>query len=167
LALAEREFGIDVRLCPDMAFALDALPRRQPITDVVILARTDREASLPPAQTEVKTVDWLTDDPSIAIDLERRLRFSNRLPWLRRRLYKRLAFERVRRGCDLLGQGRAVVTDRLHAHILCLLMNIPHVLLDNAYGKLSAFYNTWTRSSPLARFESDFAQAIVKARSLS
>ena len=38
-----------------------------------------------------------------------------------------------------------VVTDRLHGHILCSLLDIPHVLLDNADQKLSAYHNTWTR----------------------
>ncbi len=164
--LATREFGGDVRLCPDMAFALGPLPRPAAVDELVILARTDQEAAVSRANVHAGTVDWLQDDPSAAIRLERRVRYSSRWPWLRRRLYARLAGERVRRGCRLLGRGRAVVTDRLHAHILCLLMDIPHVLLDNTYGKLSAFYETWTRSSPLATFEHDYARAIARARSL-
>jgi pyruvyl transferase EpsO len=166
-AFAEREFEIDVRLCPDMAFALAPLRRRRPATEVVVLARTDHESAGSASRASAETVDWLEDTASIAIELERKYRYSNRLAWMRRRLYERLARERVRRGCDILGRGRTVVTDRLHAHILCLLMSIPHVLLDNSYGKLSAFYNTWTRSSRLAAFETDFEQAIVKVRSLS
>jgi pyruvyl transferase EpsO len=56
----------------------------------------------------------------------------------------RLAAWRVRRGMRLLGTGARVVTDRLHAHILCLLLGIPHTTLDNSYGKLSTFIGTWT-----------------------
>ena len=41
--------------------------------------------------------------------------------------------------------GRVVVTDRLHGHILSTLLDIPHVLLDNADNKLSSYHNTWTR----------------------
>jgi pyruvyl transferase EpsO len=37
-----------------------------------------------------------------------------------------------------------VVTDRLHAHILCLLLGIPHAVLDNSYGKLTRFLDAWT-----------------------
>ena len=41
-------------------------------------------------------------------------------------------------------RGRVVITDRLHAHILCLLLGIPHAVLDNNYGKLSRFLDAWT-----------------------
>jgi pyruvyl transferase EpsO len=48
-----------------------------------------------------------------------------------------------------LSAGRVVVTDRLHGHILSLLLGIPHVVLDNSYGKLHQFVAAWTESSPL------------------
>lgn len=47
---------------------------------------------------------------------------------------------------------RAIITDRLHGHILCLIMGIPHVFLPNAYYKNEAFYNTWTRDISFCRF---------------
>jgi pyruvyl transferase EpsO len=47
----------------------------------------------------------------------------------------------------LLAAGRRVVTDRLHGHILCLLVGIPHCLYDNSYGKNREFYRAWTSSS--------------------
>ena len=49
-------------------------------------------------------------------------------------LYARLASERLATGLHLLGGAGAVVTDRLHAHILSLLAGVPHVLRDNATG---------------------------------
>jgi pyruvyl transferase EpsO len=42
-----------------------------------------------------------------------------------------------------------VVTNRLHGHILCVLLGIPHFVSDNSYGKLSAFHGDWTHESPL------------------
>ncbi|MEG8022012.1 polysaccharide pyruvyl transferase family protein [Sphingomonas aerolata] len=63
--------------------------------------------------------------------------------------YERLARARVARGLTLLSRGRQIVTDRLHAHILALLLGIPHVALDNEYGKLSAYIAAWTAPSPL------------------
>ncbi|KAK7091508.1 hypothetical protein V1264_009178 [Littorina saxatilis] len=48
-------------------------------------------------------------------------------------------------GLAILQQGRVLVTDRLHGHILSVLLDIPHVLLDNCHQKLSSFHNTWTR----------------------
>jgi len=38
---------------------------------------------------------------------------------------------RLRRGCDVLSQGRVVIADRLHGHILSLLLGLPHVLMNN------------------------------------
>jgi pyruvyl transferase EpsO len=58
--------------------------------------------------------------------------------------YEAAAKARVLRGCRLLSSGRVVITDRLHAHILCLLLGIPHSVLDNTYGKLGRFLDTWT-----------------------
>jgi pyruvyl transferase EpsO len=37
-----------------------------------------------------------------------------------------------------------VITDRLHAHLLALLLDIPHAALDNSYGKLGRFLDAWT-----------------------
>ena len=58
--------------------------------------------------------------------------------------YNRLAERRLSTGLRLLSRGEIVVTDRLHAHILCLLLGIPHVVLDNSYGKISTFIDAWT-----------------------
>ena len=47
LQTARRDFQCDVRVCPDMAFALPAIPRPAPIsTDLVVLARTDMESQV-------------------------------------------------------------------------------------------------------------------------
>ena len=50
-------------------------------------------------------------------------------------------------GFTFLQRGRVVITDRLHGHILSTLLDIPHVLIDNPYHKLSSYHNTWTQSS--------------------
>jgi pyruvyl transferase EpsO len=72
---------------------------------------------------------------------------------------------RVRFGCQLLGSARVVITDRLHAHILSLLLGIPHVILDNNYGKLRHFCDTWgTLSSPFVRWAESSAKAFATAR---
>ncbi len=58
---------------------------------------------------------------------------------------------RVERGLRLLARGELIVTDRLHGHILALLLGIPHVVLDNDYGKVGAYIAAWTQRSPLVR----------------
>ena len=59
-----------------------------------------------------------------------------------------------------------VVTDRLHGHVLCTLLDIPHVLLDNADHKLSAYHNTWTRGLANCRLAYNPQDAACMAQEL-
>jgi pyruvyl transferase EpsO len=72
----------------------------------------------------------------------------------------------LRAGCNLLSRGRVVITDRLHAHVLCLLLGIPHVLLDNSYGKVRRVHETWTAGASGVRWAASPPEAIAIARSL-
>ncbi|HUF28156.1 MAG TPA: polysaccharide pyruvyl transferase family protein [Gemmatimonadaceae bacterium] len=175
--IAERQLACHAVLCPDMAFALGRLRRSAGRTlPVVWLARQDKEAlvtSTPPVTAGVHQSDWLDEPPTRLTHLSRRLgdRLARRgamAPLLRSvtsLLYPALARRRLARGCRLLSEGRAVVTDRLHGHILCLLLGIPHILLDNSYGKVSAFYRTWTHHSELVRWCDSADEALEMLRS--
>ncbi|MBD1879924.1 polysaccharide pyruvyl transferase family protein [Coleofasciculus sp. FACHB-T130] len=55
-------------------------------------------------------------------------------------------------------QHRLIVTNRLHGHILCVLLGIPHVFLANAYHKNESFYQTWTYQIPYCKFVKDASQ---------
>ena len=70
------------------------------------------------------------------------------------------------RGCSLMASARVVVTDRLHAHILCVLLGVPHVLLDNSYGKVRGFYEAWTSECSFARWADSADEALIEARAL-
>jgi len=67
---------------------------------------------------------------------------------------------------NILSRGRVVVTDRLHAYILCLQMGMRHVVIDNSYGKLSSFYQTWGKDCELTHFASSAEEAFELAREL-
>ncbi len=67
---------------------------------------------------------------------------------MRHYFFKNLANARLNRGLRILSSGKVVVTDRLHAHILSVLLNISHSALDNNYGKISSYIKTWTHSYP-------------------
>jgi pyruvyl transferase EpsO len=96
LEFARREFQCDIRLCPDMAFALSPIPRPTPSTDLVLLARTDKESRLRPIPAgDLAPIDWLHDAASFARSLERRTRFWAPRWGLRRHLFDRLAAERL------------------------------------------------------------------------
>lgn len=58
------------------------------------------------------------------------------------------------------------MTDRLHGHVLALLIDYPHMVLDNAYGKISAFYRTWTRASDGAVLCDDPREALEIASAM-
>jgi exopolysaccharide biosynthesis predicted pyruvyltransferase EpsI len=59
-----------------------------------------------------------------------------------------------------------VITDRLHGHILCALLGIPHVLVDDRYGKVGSFFSSWTSDLRTARFARDPGQAASLADEL-
>lgn len=161
LGIARDDLGVEARLCPDMAFGLAprSVPPAQADASVLWLAREDREArdrsGPPPLQdaggTAVVRRDWTRDEPDRRIRISRLLRrllvdHPRSLSWLWRpvaRADEAAAEARLARGLRLLSGHRAVVTDRLHGHVLCLLLGRPHVALDNSYGKLSAFHRTW------------------------
>lgn len=182
LELARAHFQATSLLCPDMAFALENLERRPPQYDVIWLARTDAEAigfDDLAATFRVNRFDWpATSLSGRQYSLLRRLshragtaihRHPGRYDALQPAvnwMYERLARERLETACHAVSRGRVVITDRLHGHILCLILGIPHVVLDNTYGKLSSFRETWTRGSSLAHWASTPSQAIELADSL-
>lgn len=182
LAACRHAFDVPVHLAPDLAFALDPLERtRVPNVDVLWLARTDRESvHPPPAATRLEVVDWVEPDRSrgrLNVRLERHARQLSPLlgprrgaalrDAVRQREQDALARARLDRGVDLLCRGRVVVTDRLHGHILCCLLGIPHVLLDNSYGKVIALHETWTHGLGLAHVARDGNEALELALELT
>ena len=173
-----QHFQTPVFLCPDMAFCLGQINIRvQEQYDIVWLSRSDKESGFQDKWKEVPGVlhvDWFEDKPTNLIILDKLLRSQlnhnevnqGALHVVLTGLYDRLAQERIIRGCSLLRSGRRVITDRLHAHIFCLLMGIPHVILDNNYGKLSNYYNTWTKDNSIGTWCDSRDDALELARSI-
>ena len=178
LATTQEHFRAPSMLCPDMALALP--PRSRPVQasrPIVWLARVDRETppSLNlPVPAGVLRTDWPPEQGTVLRRINRRMFHSLRArPSLDTLLqpplsltYDPLARERVRRGSELLSSGRAVVTNRLHAHLLCLLLGIPHVLLDNTTRKVRGFYEAWTQRSPIVEWADHEDEAIARAMQL-
>lgn len=162
LRVCRDQLGVEGRPCPDLAFALAPLRRPEPMGQhVVWLLREDHERRARGGLEEPgSSVDWPPDPRRGLFALQRRLRrivarSPARHPHLAgtlQRTFRPAARRRLHRGCALLASGRAVVTDRLHGHILSLLMGIPHVLLDNDYGKNRGFHERWTRDAPEVRW---------------
>lgn len=58
----------------------------------------------------------------------------------------------IHHGFYQFSQYPLAITNRLHGHIMCLILKIPHIFLPNAYYKNEAFYETWTSQIPFCRF---------------
>lgn len=170
LELARRHFDCPVHLCPDSALAIGATRADAPTLDVIAILRTDKEGatagtSLPP---DLRVEDWLSEDGGAV----RRAKATATIrAWTalapstaRARAYNAAARHRVERGFRQLSQGRAIVTDRLHVHILALLLGRPHAVLDNFYGKIGRFMDAFTGASPLVHRASDLTEAVAWAR---
>ena len=52
------------------------------------------------------------------------------------------------RAADRMAAAAHVETNRLHAAIVARLAGRTVTLLDNSYGKLSAYYDAWWRNDP-------------------
>jgi pyruvyl transferase EpsO len=55
-------------------------------------------------------------------------------------------------GCQQLRAHRALVTDRLHAHLLAVMLGIPSILRPNSYDKNKSFHETWLGDISWCRF---------------
>ncbi|PVD31831.1 hypothetical protein C0Q70_07249 [Pomacea canaliculata] len=156
LGLAQKLFpGTKLMLMPDMAFGLGRVPRTMPPThDIVWIKRRDFESSgyeLPdfPANLSVYVGDWWnwkTNPGMSPMETSLLMTFN---------------------GLSFLQRGRVVITDRLHGHILSVLLGIPHVLIDNPpYFKLSSFWRTWTAGLSNVALATSGGEALVKAQEL-
>jgi PST family polysaccharide transporter len=156
LRFAREMLGIDAWLLPDCAMFLG--PQRRtadPEFATVVLLRTDAERNGVRWQPFLELgnshlVDW-ADEPKRWLGagkrawLEALARGHFRASDRRLSYFDRQAEWRLQRGLWMLSQGNVVITDRLHAHILSLLLDLPHITLDNSYGKVSGYVDAWTR----------------------
>ena len=161
--LATRYFQCEVRFCPDMAFAMGRLQRASPANELLLHLRLDQEAAGRHDESKylgrpgVISSDWPPETPELRRRVMQRTKLRHKIRRVitlskgselafREMQYQALAETRLNRGIALLSSGRAVITDRLHGHILCSLLGIPHCVLDNSYGKTSAFISAWETS---------------------
>ena len=119
-------------LMPDMAFQIGRVQRfMKPTHDILWLRRHDKASTKYdiPARSQNHNViignwrKWKT--PKGSSQLEN-------------------SFLMAANGLLFLQRGRVVITDRLHGHILCVLLGIPHVIIDPVNKKITSYMQTWT-----------------------
>lgn len=184
LEYAQRHFDCKSVLCPDMAFSMRPIFRNECIADYFGLLRTDKEAiinrdtiqaSLAATNRSIEVMDWLDEPRDVISRLDNKAKhLTAKLPSVTApfssiimRLRSRYARQRVVYGIGLLSRGATVVTDRLHAHIMCCLLDIPHYIFDSYDRKISAFYETWTTKFPKAYLVDSVAQIVDRENLLS
>ena len=178
LEVVRSHFRSASELCPDLAFANGPLARAgEPDLDLLVLGREDTERvgeRVTSARGEVLVTDWAESTVGArwralqlltgawARSLGRTAPGAAPLAWA----WEAGARDRVRFGRRLLSRPRAMVTDRLHAHVFAVLLGLPHVVLDTGYGKIEGFFETWTRESAVARRATSLEEALSLAEGL-
>jgi exopolysaccharide biosynthesis predicted pyruvyltransferase EpsI len=140
LRFARSVLGLPARLAPDSAMMLNLERRAVASEPILALMRTDWERvdGTPDLPIGAKVVDWLEDEVEMPTGHNAASREAQ-------------ALARLRRGVALLSQAQHLITDRLHGHILALLMGLSHEIRDNSYGKLSAYASSWNTDVTLSR----------------
>jgi exopolysaccharide biosynthesis predicted pyruvyltransferase EpsI len=168
--LAKTLLERDSTMCPDMALMLE-FNRLDPAREVFVLARTDIEARVSlqdSAQAHgLEFSDWYDSAQAASrtrVGAMRRavgsagslhhLVLDSRRSTLRQAAYDWLADQEVTRGLRTISQGKVLLTDRLHAHILAEIAGIPHVVVDTGYGKIRGFHDAWLSPRSTTRFAS-------------
>jgi pyruvyl transferase EpsO len=177
---AAEHFDSEVALCPDMALMLGSLNHaHSAVVDYFLLSRTDKESATDwsAALERLEPDSWCRADwleagrneqlISRATGLSRRLLGDLQVTsGLRQLAYRQNAAARLRRGMRTLGQGRVVLTDRLHAHVLCVLMGQPHVVVGDAHGKIRGFFAAYSSKLSPATWADEPEAALDAARTL-
>ena len=154
-----------VAMAPDMAHALIDVLRpaaapdagrtlrlfrrdRESRGDVDVAQGTDWHRFVPRHRRAVhrvltRTIWNMQRRTGITVDLHR--------PWYWHRDYL------IRSAVDLFNAHDDIITDRMHAMLLGLLLDRPVAARDNTYGKLSRYYDAWLADNPLVRIESRVA----------
>ncbi|WP_027092720.1 polysaccharide pyruvyl transferase family protein [Cohnella thermotolerans] len=160
LEMAKDKFRrCNVYLCPDMAHQLWPIRSRSgPEKELLRFLRTDIEKTAGQEELEASGAGDCLDWPTLYSRAEQRSirAFAVMLSKGRGRLpvgkiWGKYADHLVRKAVDKFGHYRTVQTSRLHGHILSCLMDKPHVLLDNAYGKNANYFRTWTKGIASAK----------------
>lgn len=185
LEIARRALDVPVHLCPDMAFALGPLPSTGGAgPGRLLLLRRDGEGAdtVPGDEVSLRESETLADWGHGYREPGSLAAFAHWLAWRRHggdgrhlealadyveNFWTRRAWCRVMAGLRILSGHSVVITDRLHGHVLALLAGVPHVALDNSYGKVHGYVTTWTESSGLVRTAETLGEARALARELA
>ena len=145
--------GLRVQLCPDIVLSLDnRLPNRTR-NGVVCCLRKDKEQLLNDKDRGlfIESIQLKYDRVMVVdtTDVSKEQCSENH--------YKTTLNE----FWELIKRSQAVVTDRLHGMLFCVITGTPCVVLDNKNHKISEFYDTWLNKDPSIVLIRTFDQELV------
>ena len=166
--------GCTIVLMPDMAFCSHYKASKEPTKDLLIMRRRDFEvgdAGGIELSAEYNLSDWTTFEPSLKENFAKYYeKINNKLSsWFLQAIKKNSVFgliplrrerEYIQLGIDLVSSYKFVISTRLHGHILCLLLGIPSIIVDNSYGKNKRFYQAWLKDVEGSYFSNTIEEAL-------
>ena len=169
---------VSIVTCHDTTFLLAPLPgsRKAPKFDIIWLARGDHETTGARLPDNLEVFDWPDLDrncPSaIAARASMKLRqyapiWPGLTNWLVNASYLSVTRDILARAHARLDEGRVLVTDRLHPHILALLRTQPCVLLPDKYGKNRAVWEFSSHAYSTLHWADSPGEALAIARDLA
>lgn len=172
LEFSRKHFNCEVRLCPDMAFAIGPIEWSRRALPVLAMLREDSEKVARACEwpfPDIPKEDWITEDEALVTRTKRIAwagSFRDLRPAERRfRMLDAAANQRLfDRGIAQIGRADALVTDRLHVHICALLLGRPHAVLDNSYGKIRRFMGAFSGGTDVAYRASSIRDGVAWAR---
>jgi pyruvyl transferase EpsO len=179
--------SIRVELAPDPCLMLPPRHRLAEIGyDLVWIARTDGDLANDQTETAARlssqaaekfTISGFTDGMEISYVAKHRPQTILLTDWqafvyendFARMAIRRLSFDAwaevyAGRGFHVLSLGQVVITDRLHGHLMAMLLNLPHLLLNDGSGRNWSYYETWTKNNARCRLAHNPAEAWSLAR---
>ena len=161
-------------MVPDMAFCSQYKKSKQASKDLLIMKRRDFEignSDQAKISNEYSVSDWTTFEPTITESLAKFYeKVNNKLSKVFFSQIKkdsvfglfplRTEEEYTQLGIDLVSEYQFVISTRLHGHILCMLLGIPSIIVDNSYGKNKRFYDTWLKDVEKSYFANTIEEAI-------
>lgn len=159
---ARKYFRNEVMMVPDMAFCMNEKylaekAAKQPERGCLYFCRGDKERSkdsIVIPESDYDTHDWAPMESllpgerrfnSMMVQANRLWRISRALRdravhYLYRRVYRRVMTDS---GAEQLASYNKIYSTRLHAMILAVMLDRQVYFIDNSYGKIKSYYDTW------------------------
>ncbi|OWV85498.1 exopolysaccharide biosynthesis protein [Rhizobium sp. N122] len=157
--LAKANFDCDVETGPDTAFCIDLLKpfEADPLRALYVMqpfGEDDVDIAEARAIVDGPLTNWINGPDGLS-----RLRKASVVKAAMRRGFSRsemaaqhhedVAARYVDYGVKMLSGAERIITNRLHGHTLCLLLNKPHVAVARDGSRLHDFVSSWTGDSLL------------------